>query len=169
MLNNQPASQPKKLTIGWFTFTCCEDSTIIMTELLNTYWQEWTKAIDFKYAKILRKSPPLGPMDVAFVEGAISSDEQVKKLKQIRANAQQLVAIGSCAVTGQPSAQRNFFSDDQKAAIKTIIERFQYADKVQKLDEVVIVDHQIPGCPMNEQKFIDLINQLITNPPHASN
>jgi len=169
MLNNQPASKPAKLTIGWFTFTCCEDSTIIMTELLNTHWQKWTKAIDFKYAKILRKSPPLGPMDVAFVEGAISSDEQAKKLKQIRANAKQLVAIGSCAVTGQPSAQRNLFSDDQKAAIKTILERFEYADKVQKLDEVVTVDHQIPGCPMNEQKFIDLINQLITNPPHASN
>ncbi|HBU21981.1 TPA: hypothetical protein DEB02_03495, partial [Candidatus Beckwithbacteria bacterium] len=94
-----------KLTVGWFTFTCCEDSTIIFTELLNQHWQDWTKKIDFKYAKTLRRSVDLGPMDVAFVEGAISSVKQSQKLKQIRSLAKILVAIGSCAITGQPSAQ----------------------------------------------------------------
>ncbi len=156
-----------KLIIGWFTFTCCEDSTIIMTELLNDHWQDWIQKIDFKYVKILRKSRGIGPMDVAFVEGAISSKEQEEKLKTIRQNAKTLVAIGSCAVTGQPSAQRNSFSDAQNAEIKVILERFQYADKVQKLNELVTVDHQVPGCPMDEQNFLKLIDQLTNK--HASN
>ena len=73
-------SSTSKLTIGWFTFTCCEDSTILMTEILNQYWQQWIPHLDFKYAKVFRKSPPLGPMDIAFVEGAIASDQQEQKL-----------------------------------------------------------------------------------------
>ncbi|AKM78825.1 MAG: NADH ubiquinone oxidoreductase 20 kDa subunit [Candidatus Beckwithbacteria bacterium GW2011_GWB1_47_15] len=153
-----------KLTVGWFTFTCCEDSTIIFTELLNQHWQDWTKKIDFKYAKTLRRSVDLGPMDVAFVEGAISSVKQSQKLKQIRSLAKILVAIGSCAITGQPSAQRNEFNQTQKAEIKTILERFDYADKVQKLSDLVAVDHSVPGCPMDEQKFLSLINKLIHAP-----
>jgi len=152
---------PQKLTIGWFTFTCCEDSTMLMIELLNTRWQKWIKLIDFKYVKILRQHRPLGPMDVAFIEGAISSTQQTEKLKKIRSFAKKLVAIGSCAVTGQPSAQRNLFSDSQKQEIQTILEKFQYADKVQKLDEVVTVDYQVPGCPMDENKFLELIDKLL--------
>lgn len=155
------ANPQKKLIIGWFTFTCCEDSTILMTELLNQYWQEWTKYLDFKYAKVLRNSTQIGPMDIAFVEGAISSDKQTQKLKQIRSLAKTLVAIGACAVIGQPAAQRNDFDPDRLKAIKPILEKFHYSDKVQKLSDIVKVDHQIPGCPMDEQKFINLINQFL--------
>jgi len=149
-----------KLIAGWFTFTCCEDSTILFTELLNQHWQEWTKAIDFKYAKTLRNSKGIGPMDIAFVEGAISSDTQAEKLKKIRGLAKTLVAIGTCAVTGQPSAQRNQFTPDQLEAIKPILERFSYNEKVQRLDEIVKVDYSVSGCPMDETKFINLINKL---------
>ncbi|HBU21982.1 TPA: hypothetical protein DEB02_03500, partial [Candidatus Beckwithbacteria bacterium] len=64
----------------------------------------------------------------------------------------------------QPSAQRNEFNQTQKAEIKTILERFDYADKVQKLSDLVAVDHSVPGCPMDEQKFLSLINKLIHAP-----
>lgn len=151
-----------KLIAGWFTFTCCEDSTILFTELLNYHWQEWTKAIDFKYAKTLRKSAGIGPMDMAFVEGAISSAGQTERLKKIRGLTKTLVAIGACAVTGQPSAQRNQFTPEQLEAIKPILKRFSYNDKVQRLDEIVKVDYSVPGCPMDETKFIELINKLCT-------
>lgn len=151
-----------KLTAGWFTFTCCEDSTILFTEILNDHWQKWTKAIDFKYAKTLRNSKGIGSMDIAFVEGAISSAGQTERLKKIRGLTKTLVAIGSCAVTGQPSAQRNQFTAEQLEAIKPILERFTYNDKVQRLDEIVKVDYSVPGCPMDETKFIELINKLCT-------
>jgi len=153
---------PKKLIAGWFTFTCSEDSTIVMTELLNTRWSEWKNWLDFKYAKTLRKSGPLGSMDVAFIEGAISSETQAAKLKQIRSLAKTLIAIGACAVTGYPSAQRNQFNPDQMKIIQPILDRFKYAEKVRKVSAVVKVDHSIPGCPMDEEKFIKLINQFLT-------
>ncbi len=150
-----------KLVAGWFTFTCCEDSTILFTELLNEHWQEWTKAIDFRYAKSIRNSKGIGPMDIAFVEGAISSTAQTEKLKKIRELSKTLVAIGACAVTGQPSAQRNQFTPQQLEAIKPILEKFSYNDKVQRLDEVVKVDFSVPGCPMDSKIFLEVVNKLV--------
>ena len=37
----------KKLKVGWFTFTCSEDSTIMFTELMNEHYEEWFRLIDF--------------------------------------------------------------------------------------------------------------------------
>lgn len=153
----------KKLRIGWFSFTCCEDSTIIFSELLNTHYQEWFKKIEFVHARILRKddTQDIKEMDVAFVEGAISSDKQEAKLKRIREKAKKLVAIGSCAVVGSPSNQRNFFNRDQVEEIKPILELFKYKDNVMKLSDIVKVDENVPGCPMNKDIFLQIMKNLL--------
>ena len=156
-----------KLRVGWFTFTCCEDSTIIFTELLNTYYREWMKKIDFIHAKVLRKDTysELQPMDIAFVEGAITSDSQEQKLKKIREKAKKLVAIGACAVIGSPSNQRNFFSAKQLDEIKPIVDRFKYKEKVLKLSDIVQVDDVVPGCPMDENTFLNVLNKYLNPEP----
>ena len=74
----------KKIKIGWFTFSCCEDSTIVMTELMNEHWQEWKKIFDFRHVSILKSKNILDELDIAFVEGAIASQDHINKLKEIR-------------------------------------------------------------------------------------
>jgi len=156
---NKKERKNKKLRVGWFSFTCSEDSTIIMTELLNDYWQEWRKLIDFRYARILKSKNILDDLDVAFVEGAISSETQVKRLKKIREKSKRLVAIGSCAVTGMPSAQRNQFDKKTREEIQFILNRFAYLPNVLKVSEVVKVDAEVPGCPMDSKIFLKILNQ----------
>lgn len=150
----------KKLKVGWFTFSCCEDSTVLFTELLNEHWQDWLPYLDFKHAKVLKSKNSLTDMDVVFVEGAIASEEKAKELKKIRAKTKVLVAVGACAVTGMPSAQRNEFPEELRKSIDFLLEKFNYGEKVRRLDEIVKVDAKVPGCPMNEQKFIELIEQM---------
>src|SRR3990172_1908747 len=82
-------SQAKKLRLGWFSFTCCEDSTIMFTELMNEHFFEWKKLIDFRHARVLK------------------------------------------------------------------------AEKIRRLDEIVPVDAIVPGCPMDTDKFLKLLNQLL--------
>lgn len=53
------------------------------------------------------------PMDIAFVEEAISSALQEEKLKKIRRQAKILMTVGSCAVLGLPANQRNFLTKDK--------------------------------------------------------
>jgi len=152
-----------KLKIGWFSFTCCEDSTIIFTELLNTHYKEWLAKIEFVHGRILRKddTDEIKEMDVAFVEGAISSDAQEEKLKKIRQKAKILVTVGSCAINGSPSNQRNFFNQTQLEEIKPILEKFKYKEKVLKISDVVKTDEMIPGCPMDEKMFLKVLNKYL--------
>lgn len=151
----------KKMRVGWFTFTCCEDSTIIFTELLNTHWQQWSKEIDFVHAKVLTSANRWEEMDVAFVEGAICSETQETKLKKIRSMAKKLVTIGACACTGMPSAQRNNFDAPTKEEIKELLERFNQAERVKMIKEVVPVDDAVNGCPMTEIQFLTVLNKYL--------
>jgi len=153
----------KKLRVGWFTFTCCEDSTILLTELFNRHWEQWLKQIEFVHAKVLQSHNEMRDMDVAFVEGAIASNEQATKLKQIRALSQKLVAIGACACIGLPSSQRNTFAAAQRSEIAPFLLQFHQNEKVQTLSEIVTVDAAVQGCPMNEQAFLAILNKYLKN------
>ena len=146
--------EKKKLRIGWFTFTCCEDSSIILVELMNKYYFEWKEKIDFRYCKTLKSKNSFDEFDVAFVEGAISNDYEKEKLLKIREKAKYVVAIGSCACTGYPSAQRNDFSPQMKARIEEFLEKFKLYEKVLRLDQVVKIDDKVEGCPMLEVTFL---------------
>lgn len=151
----------KKLRIGWFTFTCCEDSTVIFTEIMNDHFELWRKVLDIRHARVLQTNNVLDELDVAFVEGAINSEEQEAKLKEIRAKSKKLVAIGACACTGMPSAQRNAFPPELKDKIQFLLDRFNQGEKVKKLDEVVTIDERVQGCPMTEAAFLAVVDKML--------
>jgi len=152
----------KKMAIGWFSFTCCEDSTILFTELLNDHFDEWKKVVEFRHIHALKTDNRLEDLDVAFIEGAISSPTQAEEVKNIRDNSKYVVAIGSCACTGLPSASRNDFGDEQiNEKIQSYLDRFDYSEKVQKLDEVIKVDDAVNGCPMNVDTFYAALEKYL--------
>jgi len=152
----------KKMAIGWFSFTCCEDSTILFTELLNDNFDDWKKVVEFRHIHALKTDNRLEDLDVAFIEGAVSSPTQAQEVKKIRENSKYVVAIGSCACTGMPSASRNDFGDEQiNERIQDYLDRFDYSDKVQKLDEVIKVDDQVNGCPMNVDAFYAALEKYL--------
>lgn len=148
-----------KLNIGWFSFTCCEDSTIVFIELMNERFFEWRKLMNFKYFRTLQSKNSIKDLDIAFVEGAISSKKEEETLIKIRENSKKLVAIGSCACTGSPANQRNFFDEETKNEIQFILDRFNHKDFVLPLSDLVKVDDYISGCPMNEKVFLTKLNQ----------
>lgn len=152
----------KKLVVGWFSFTCCEDSTILFTELLNDHFDEWKKVVEFRHAKVLKTKNSMDNLDVAFVEGAISSDSQAKEVEKIRENAKYVVAIGACACTGLPSASRNQFGSEMiNERIKWYMSNFDYSEKVRKLEDVIKVDDKVAGCPMNVPIFMQALDKYL--------
>ena len=151
----------KKLRIGWFTFTCCEDSSIIFLELLNKNYFTWKKLIDFRYCKMLKSKNTFDEFDVAFVEGAISNERDRAEVLQIRAKSKYLVAIGACACGGYPSAQRNDFPEHIKVKIQPFLKKWDLYEKVLRLDEIVKVDDKVDGCPMVEQIFLRVLDKYL--------
>lgn len=152
----------KKLAVSWVTFACCEDSSILFVELLNEHFFEWKEKLDFRYCRLLKnKGNSFDGSDVTFVEGAIATKEDEEELKMIREKSKRLVAIGSCACTGLPSAQRNTFDDSTRREIMLIVERFGHLEKVHPIKDIVKVDYQVPGCPMDEKIFLDTLSKLL--------
>lgn len=157
----QSIQRNKKIKIGWFSFSCCEDNTIVMTEVMNDHWQEWKKMFDFRHARVLKSKNIMDEFDIAFIEGAIASPEHEKKLKDIRGRSKKLVAVGACAIVGLPAGQRNSFTPEQKASIDFLTARFGALEKVLRVADVVAVDEEIPGCPMDPKVFLDKVNKLV--------
>ena len=97
-------------------------------------------------------------VDVTLVEGAVSSQEDLEKLRLIRQRSRLVVALGDCAVTGNVPAMRN------SIPVRRLLERV-YMDGVDEqpgiptdgvpqllrhaipVHEVVKVDLHVPGCP----------------------
>ena len=155
------AKAPPKIRVGWFSYSCCEDSTIVFTEIMNDHWQEWKKIFDFRHARVLKAKNVLDELDIAFIEGAIANEKHEKEVKEIRARSKIVVAIGSCACTGMPSAQRNKFTDEQKKEIEFLLVRFGASPQVRKLADVIKVDAEVGGCPMDPKNFLAAVDKLV--------
>jgi coenzyme F420-reducing hydrogenase gamma subunit len=161
---HQPSGndQHKRLNIGWFSFTCCEDSTILLTGLLNDHLDEWKKVLEFRHMKALKTNNSLSSLDVAFIEGAISSESQAKDARRIRESAKYVVAIGACACTGQPSTSRNQFVSEQiNERIRWYLSHFDYGKEVRRLDELIQVDEMVRGCPMKVPSFLQTLKKYL--------
>jgi sulfhydrogenase subunit delta len=110
-----------------------------------------------------------GPLDIAFVEGTVSSEKDLHHLRKIRDRTSILVALGNCATEGCVQAMRNKDT--------TLAERMKevYGTKVmitealepQPLDAYVKVDHIIPGCPVEKDEVLKGITSLLNgdSPP----
>ena len=48
-----------------------------------------------------------GPVDIAFVEGTVSTEHDLKKLVSIRKRSKLLIAFGNCAIDGCIQTMRN--------------------------------------------------------------
>jgi NAD-reducing hydrogenase small subunit len=111
-------------------------------------------------------------VDVALVEGAVSSVEDEHKILRIRKHTNFLIAMGDCAVTGNVPAMRNPFGPlpilerayhENASAQKQTPSRIVPAllEKVRPVHELVDVDMHLPGCPPSADTFVSVLTDLL--------
>lgn len=101
-------------------------------------------------------------LDLAFVEGVVATERDLESLKEIRARARTLVALGTCAVWGGLPAMHNEIA-------RETLEREVYSTPVHFLDTVealppthfVPFELQIPGCPIERHEFLRAVNAIL--------
>lgn len=142
-----------RLKVGFFSFTCCEGCIVTFLELLNKKFFEYEKKMDIVNCRVLRTNEKIGKLDLVFAEGAISTASEARKIKEIRKKSKILIALGSGAVNGYPSNQRNSFSQEKKQEIALLIKTLHQLKEVSPLKKFVKVDDEIAGCPVNESEI----------------
>ena len=60
-----------------------------------------------------------------------------------------------------PAGQRNTFDPQTKADIEFILKRFKQAEKVLMVKEVVPIDDEVQGCPMDEKVFLNVLDKYL--------
>lgn len=128
---------------------------INVIEVFNEKFFEWRNKIDILYFRALKKVRPIVAMDVAFVEGAISTESEIRKLKLIRKKARRVIALGSGAINGWPSNLRNDFKLAKKNEIAELVKKLEQIDRVVPIKEIVRTDDEVGGCPIDTNVFIE--------------
>ena len=111
-------------------------------------------------------------VDVTLVEGSVSSEEDLAKIRNIRAHTKVLVSMGDCAVTGNvPSMRQQFPLKDVMTRVyeenatlnqhtpDQVIPRLN--KNVRPVHEIVTVDVFLPGCPPPSTQIVRVINELL--------
>src|SRR5271166_1424006 len=134
---------------------------------------------DLVYSPLVDRKDFPDAVDITLVEGAVSSEDDLAKIRKVRAHTKVLVSLGDCAVTSNVPAMRNPFG------VKAVLDRAYVEtvtiphaapssvipallERARPVHEVVPVDVFLPGCPPSADLIYQtLLDLLAGRPPQA--
>jgi len=162
MASKTETKTSSKPRVGVYGFTGCAGDQLVLIhtedEILNLF-----NAADIRSFVMASSKPIEEELDVAIVEGSISTQEQKEHILEIRERAKIVVAIGNCAVTGGPQAM---YANNGKFEEYL---REVYGDakfdipplEAKPIDAYITVDFYLPGCPIDASAAYALLSRLI--------
>lgn len=147
-------SKPRLATVWLDGCSGCHMSFLDMDERLL----ELGVLAELVYSPLVDRKEFPADVDITLVEGAVSSAEDLEKIRRIRERTRLLVSLGDCAVTANVPSMRNPFG------VEAVLRRgylehgelnaqvpFQVVPALlprsRPVHEFVPVDLFIPGCP----------------------
>ncbi len=105
---------------------------------------------------------PAADADIAFVEGSITTPEDVDRIQGIRERSKYLVTIGACATAGGIQALRNGKDVDEWMTRVYATPRFiETLATSTPIAHHVKVDFELWGCPVNGRQIVAAVNALL--------
>jgi sulfhydrogenase subunit delta len=106
---------------------------------------------------------PEAEVDIAFVEGSISTPDDLQRIQSIREHSRFLVTIGACATAGGLQALRNFV--DAEEWVSAIYAKPEYIHSLSTSTPIaahVKVDLELWGCPVDRRQVLAAIRDLLS-------
>ncbi len=151
----------KKKKVGIFSLTCDEGCSIYLIEIFNKKLLQWLEKIELGYFLSLKDHMDIKDLDIALIEGVISTQKDLDQVLDIRKKTKVVIAMGSCAISAMPSGQRNQFTQEQQERIAPELKKFGFLPKCISLKEAINVDDNVNGCPIDRKKFIEVFEKYI--------
>ncbi|MCJ7602416.1 MAG: NADH:ubiquinone oxidoreductase [Desulfobulbaceae bacterium] len=151
-----PVKKPK---VAFFEFTSCEGCQL---QLLNNEatlidFLSLVTIVNFREAMTEQSDD----YEIAFVEGSITRDDEARQLQEIRAQAQTLVAVGSCACFGGVNQLKNRFNDLAWVKKQVYGSHPIETQEAMPLSAIVPVDLEIYGCPIKKEEVEKIVTNLV--------
>jgi NAD-reducing hydrogenase small subunit len=166
-----PKAKPRFATVWLGGCSGCHMSFLDLDERLI----DLAGLVDVCYSPVVDTKEFPENVDIALVEGAVANEDNLREIRLIRRRSKVLVAFGDCAVTGNVTALRNLFSveDVLDRAYKensAVISGLPFGgdgiiprllDRVLRIQDVVPVDHFLPGCPPSADTIYSFVADLL--------
>ncbi|MBK9121774.1 MAG: NADP oxidoreductase [Chloroflexi bacterium] len=128
--------------------------------------------IDLVYSPLVDRKDFPDSVDITLIEGAVSSEDDLAKIRKVRAHTRTLVSFGDCAVTGNVPALRNgvgaesvlrrvYLEPDLHTAQAPNLVVPKLLNVVKPVHAVVPVDVFIPGCPPSAKTILYTLTELL--------
>ncbi|MEM2886446.1 MAG: oxidoreductase [Candidatus Bathyarchaeia archaeon] len=150
------------LKIGLFKFSSCSGCQLSFLRL-NEKLLDLVDKLDIAYWVMVSDNDVEDSYDVAFVEGSISTPEDIYSIKDVRARSKVLIAFGACASFGGLNSIRNYmvqkdvekivYGSSGALSVKSIISY--------PIDFYVDVDIYLGGCPPSLSDILEVIKASI--------
>ena len=162
-------SVPRVATVWLDGCSGCHMSLLDMDERLLDIFSR----ADLVYSPLVDYKDYPEEVDVCLVEGAVSSEEDLHKIKMVRERTKTIVAFGDCAVTSNVPGMRN------PIGVPPLLDR-AYRENVdlnpqmptrivpqllptsQPVHKFVTVDVFLPGCPPDADLIYTLLDDLLS-------
>jgi len=161
-------SKPRVATVWLDGCSGCHMSLIDLDERLLDIFER----ADLVYGPLVDFKEFPENVDVCLVEGAVSSEEDLHKIKLVRERTKTLVAFGDCAVTSNVPGMRNPIGTGpllDRAYIENVTMNPQLPSQIvpkllpisTPVHRLVKVDVFLPGCPPSADLIYNLLDDLL--------
>jgi NAD-reducing hydrogenase small subunit len=162
-------SVPRVATVWLDGCSGCHMSLLDMDERLLDIFAR----ADLVYSPLVDYKDYPEDVDVCLVEGAVSSEEDLHKIKMVRERTKTIIAFGDCAVTSNVPGMRNPIGVApllDRAYRENVTINPQMPSRVvpqllptsQPVHKFVTVDVFLPGCPPDADLIYTLLDDLLS-------
>ncbi len=148
-----------KPRVAVFSFTGCEGCSLAILECENELLGVLNLVDIVRWREAMSETTE--DIDIALVDGSISTHAGVKRIKKIREMSKLVIAIGACAHTGGLNAMKNKYGMGE---VKEVVYGPDGAEfdtiPARPVSAVVPVEFALPGCPIDREEFLRAIKEL---------
>jgi F420-non-reducing hydrogenase small subunit len=122
--------------------------------------EEWIGEFDLAYMTLVMSAYHIPEVEVLLVTGGVRTEEDLYKLRRSVRRADQVIAVGTCAISGgianlgnRPEVREVFLAHEKRIHLPHLL------PKCHPIDTVVKVDRYLPGCPPTPELYMAVLRK----------